>query len=290
MSNRTRSSSFRLWKALLAVTLGIGLFSAGAVWGLNQRSQEPAAPSSSSTASSPFRQEADEIPTPVPQAQSAVSVAPQATAAPGAKSFQLTVPFLSQTEDWPTGCESVSAVMALNFAGIGISVGDFIENYLPLGNPPYEAGRGRHSGYVGSDPREYFLGDPSTDFGWGCFSPVIMNALEEILADWGSDREALDLEGYTLDELCEKWVAKGTPVLVWATIDMAEPEDDITFTIEGTREQFTWVYPLHCLLLTGWDEDHYYFNDPLEGQNIAYDRWDCQVAYEYLGRQALAVE
>ncbi len=35
-----------------------------------------------------------------------------------------------QTDNWPTGCESVTAVMALNAAGIEISVDDFIDDYL----------------------------------------------------------------------------------------------------------------------------------------------------------------
>ncbi len=288
MSYLYKKRSFRWWKILAALAVGVGLFWSGALWGMNQR---PAA--AESEAKKPARSEAsqrsaDPVPTPVPQAASTPEA--QATAQPGAKSFQLQVPFLPQTEDWPTGCESVSAVMALNYAGVGVSVAEFIENYLPLGNPPYEAGRGRRGGYYASDPREFFLGDPATEYGWGCWSPVILHAMEKLLADQGSSLEALDLEGYTLEELCQKWVAKGTPVLVWATIDMAEPEEDITFTIEDTREQFTWIYPLHCLVLTGWDEDHFYFNDPLEGQNVKYDRWACEVAYEYLGRQALAVE
>ena len=42
-----------------------------------------------------------------------------------------------QLENWPTGCESVSAVMALNHAGINISVDDFIDNYLTCTNPPF---------------------------------------------------------------------------------------------------------------------------------------------------------
>ena len=286
MRTSNRKRPLRWWKVLLALALGVGLFWSGALWGMNQRTAETNSPQRGESSSRP----ADAIPTPVPQAQSEISVVPQATAAPGAKSYQLQVPFLSQTQDWPTGCESVTAVMALNFAGVNISVGEFIEGYVPLGYPPYESGRGRHGGYVGSDPRKFFLGDPATEYGWGCWSPVILNAMEELLKDRGSSLEALDLEGYTLEELCQKWVAKGTPVLVWATIGMAEPEEDITFTIEDSREQFTWIYPLHCLLLTGWDDDCYYFNDPLEGQNVKYDRWACEVAYEALGRQALAVE
>lgn len=40
-----------------------------------------------------------------------------------------------QTDNWPTGCESVTAVMALNAAGIEISVDDFIDDYLVCTEP-----------------------------------------------------------------------------------------------------------------------------------------------------------
>ena len=39
------------------------------------------------------------------------------------------VPYIDQTKDYPTGCESVSAVMLLHYLGIPISVDAFIENY-----------------------------------------------------------------------------------------------------------------------------------------------------------------
>ena len=35
-------------------------------------------------------------------------------------------PCIDQTADWPTGCESVSTVMLLQYLGIHISVDDFI--------------------------------------------------------------------------------------------------------------------------------------------------------------------
>lgn len=43
-----------------------------------------------------------------------------------------------QTDNWPTGCESVTAVMALNAAGIEISVDDFIDDYLVCTEPPFD--------------------------------------------------------------------------------------------------------------------------------------------------------
>ena len=39
-------------------------------------------------------------------------------------------PYIDQTKQYPTGCESVSAVMLLQYLGIPVLVDDFIEKYL----------------------------------------------------------------------------------------------------------------------------------------------------------------
>ena len=39
-------------------------------------------------------------------------------------------PYIDQTEKYPTGCESISAVMLLQYLGISISPDEFIETYL----------------------------------------------------------------------------------------------------------------------------------------------------------------
>ena len=40
------------------------------------------------------------------------------------------VPYIDQTKDYPTGCESISAVMLLAYLGISVSPDEFIEYYL----------------------------------------------------------------------------------------------------------------------------------------------------------------
>lgn len=204
------------------------------------------------------------------------------------KSLVLDAPFLDQREEYPTGCESVSAVMALQYFGVEVGVEEFIDGYLPLGSAPYEDLSGR---LVGCDPREAFPGDPRTEGGWGCYAPVIEKALNDLLSN-RSDTSRLTVEnatGKTLPELCTEYVAKGIPVILWATMGMDPPEEYLSFFIEDTGEEFRWIYPMHCLLLIGWDEDGYFFNDPAAGKNQFYSREAAGRAYDGLGRQALAL-
>ena len=48
----------------------------------------------------------------------------------------------------PNGCESVSAVMALQYIGIPITPEEFVSNYLDMGNAP--------SGGIGPDPKDVY--------------------------------------------------------------------------------------------------------------------------------------
>lgn len=200
--------------------------------------------------------------------------------------FRLKAEYLSQLPELPTGCEAVAAVMALRFAGVETEPLAFVEDYLPLGDAPHWEGEE----LVGCDPRLAFPGDPRSESGWGCYAPVIRRAMEALLADRDESGLAVhDLCGSSLAELCRDWVGNGVPVLVWGTIGMAEPEEDAVFRIEGTDETFQWLYPLHCLLLIGWDETGYLFHDPLAGENLHYSAADAERSYTALGCQALAL-
>ena len=83
---------------------------------------------------------------------------------------------------------------------------------------------------------------------------------------------------------------RGVPVMVWATIDMEQPVESTQFILENTGELFTWIYPLHCLLLTGEDGESYYFNDPLAGKNVPYPKDQVKTAYQGVGMQAVVLE
>lgn len=198
----------------------------------------------------------------------------------------LDVPFIDQREKYPTGCESVSAVMALQYAGVDVTPEEFIDGYLPRGTAPYPDGDG---GYISCDPRQAFPGDPYTQEGWGCYAPVILSAAEDILRERDAASLSIeDLSGSTLGELYRDYVRGGVPVLVWDTIGMEPPQEDALLTIEGTGEAFRWIYPMHCMVLVGADEASYYFNDPMAGKAVPFSREASELAYEGLGRQALA--
>lgn len=220
----------------------------------------------------------------LPQALAMVAV----EASPGReRGYCIDAPYIDQREKYPTGCESVCAVMDLQYYGVDLSVEEFIDNYLPLGDAPHVDGQGN---YVGCDPREAFPGNPYEESGWGCYSPVIEKALVRALEDSGrKDLAVARLDGSTLEDLYGRYVKEGVPVLLWATIGMEEPVVSQTFTIQGTGEAFDWVYPMHCLLWVGEAGDSWLFHDPLAGEAVAYSKSQVERAYRGLGCQAVAL-
>lgn len=84
------------------------------------------------------------------------------------------VPYLDQSVRYPTGCESVSAVMLLRYLGYEMSVDEFIEQYLD--RQEFELREGE---LYGPDPTKYFCGSPYDEESFGCYAPVITQALKK---------------------------------------------------------------------------------------------------------------
>lgn len=202
----------------------------------------------------------------------------------------INVPYIDQTEEWPTGCESVSAVMLLWYLGIDISVEQFVDHYLEKVSFYKKDGK-----LYGGDPRKVFAGDPADDQSMGCYTPVIKKALDRVFREGGkvslkeqtkichtknrageekptgfescgtgrqSIWEAVDLTGASIETLLREYIDNDIPVVFWASIDLKETYAGPEWIIADTGKIFEWRSNEHCMLLVGYDEENYYFNDP----------------------------
>ena len=43
------------------------------------------------------------------------------------------------------------------------------------------------------------------------------------------------------------------------------------------------------MVLVGYNDDYYFFNDPLVGRTVAYEKWLCEQRFEEMGSRALFV-
>ncbi len=193
------------------------------------------------------------------------------------------VPYINQTEKYPNGCEAVSTVMALQYMDIDITVDEFIDGYLDMGDIPKPKDK------IGPDPDKVYCGDPCSDKGWGCNSPVIVNALNKFI-----DTDEFVIEhsyGKSLNDLCYDYIDRDIPVIVWVTVNMTDSSGSENYHSWRTDEgkDVTYNRKLHCMVLCGYDDDNYYFNDPMTEKLKAYPKENSGKAYSILGMQSVII-
>lgn len=175
------------------------------------------------------------------------------------------VPYIDQSIKYPTGCESVSTVMLLQYLGYDITVDEFIADYLEMKD--FEEREGQ---LFGADPNLYFCGSPYDKDSFGCYAPVICKALEKAVGD---KYDIINETDTPTEELIKKYIDADIPVIFWACINMREPIVGPEWRLLDSGEIFTWISNEHCMLLVGYDEKGYYFNDPHENRGlIHYDK------------------
>lgn len=211
---------------------------------------------------------------------------PRDTVSPPKEFFLSSVPFQSQIGLAPTGCEMVCAMMALHYRGVDISFNEIAENANCV-YPRQIGGR-----CYAPHPKDAFIGSPFDMTSFGCYAPPIVSVLNSFLPDGIS---AYDTTGTALAELAETELPAGNPVLVWATMNMAESYEEIGWYLldengNPTDTWFFWKANEHCLVLIGYDEENYYFHDPLCSQgNVAYPKDLVERRYEEIGKYSIVV-
>lgn len=197
------------------------------------------------------------------------------------KRKKISVPFINQNPQLPTGCEITSAAMVLQYYGENVKHTTFAESWIKKSSNFYYQNGKRY----GPDPSLIFAGNPASKYSYGCFAPVIANAVNK-----KSDIcKAEVIEGKSLSYLCRKYIDNGKPLLIWATISMvATKGSDYWYTAEGKK--ISWPINEHCLVLVDYDDNYYYFNDPLRGKRVAYSKSLVNTRYKELNSQAVYID
>lgn len=192
-------------------------------------------------------------------------------------SFQLPVEPLMQEPELPTGCEITSLTCLLNYLGFPADKVVMADTYL---------------GYVLENGTDYtffekYIGDPHSD-GYGCYSPVIVKAASEYLADQNSSLEPVNLSGSTKEELFLV-IASGHPVVIWNTVWNQYHDSYLAWTTPDGEDVYWNTYE-HCMLLSGYNipENTVTVCDPLRGE-VQYNMDQFFDVYDDLYQQAMTI-
>lgn len=210
------------------------------------------------------------------------------TEPPPPESVKLEIPYYSQRNVLPTGCELISAKMVLEYyAGEKISVDDIIDNMV-CRYPKDIDGKP-----TAPHPENAFIGHPTDPSSFGCFAPVVTDMMNALLPEGYT---AVDTTGTELQALAETYLPQETPVMIWATINMVSHEDYLGWYLEDedgepTDEWYDWQVNEHCLVLVGYDSEYYYFNDPNSWQSMTkFGRELVEKRYNSMGMYSIVVQ
>ena len=180
-----------------------------------------------------------------------------------------------QLPDMPTGCEIVSTFMVLKHFDFSISLLKFTTEYFK--NEEKSA-----------DFRHYFVGDPYTPYGLGCYAPCVVSAVNAYMKDCKSEYLAYNYTGYTFESLLNQ-VAEGYPVIFWGTQYMREPFLSTYF--QAGDDTLRWISQEHCMVMTGYDLEKGFATvyDPLAGI-VQYDLNKLKGRFLQLGSQAVIIK
>ena len=192
------------------------------------------------------------------------------------------VPHYTQFSDYYTACEALAGVSLLRYYGIDMTPERFLDGFLPVADCP---GTGEDGKMYGESPWLYFIGDPMSMDGFGCYSGALVRGINKIRKGL-----AKSLRGQPLEKLCANYIDKGQPVAIWATMYMTYPQESMSWYLPDGQE-FTFMVPEHALVLIGYDEYNYYFSDSLQYENVVgYSREMTETAYNMLQMQAVVID
>ena len=206
---------------------------------------------------------------------------------------QIKVPYYSQTV-MRAGCETYATTMLLHFYGFKISPVDFADEFVIQ----------RPASFVNG-----VMYGPSMDSamcgnvynGWGINAKGMAKCINNYLVDRKSKLRATAITGKSLQYLCNKYVANGTPVLVWSTSQLTEAYVASRWIVNYTngddhKTNEEWYHGEHCLVLIGFDfpNRRYIYNDSLAlDRSIGVSNWAkvrSEDRFETLGSQSIVIK
>lgn len=197
-------------------------------------------------------------------------------------SIIINAPIISQYPELPRGCEVTSLAMLLQFVEVNTNKFALARLVKKNDEPLYR----EHGVVHWGDPNEGFNGDmySTENPGYGVYNKPIRELAESFLGD-----RVVDFTGSEFTEVM-KYLSQGMPVWIVTNKTYKKLPDSSFETWETPNGPVQTTIELHSVLVTGYDNDFIYFNDPLSGvQNMKANKVDFIEAWEQMGKQAISI-
>lgn len=185
------------------------------------------------------------------------------------------VPLLNQMDPprLKAGCEVTSLAMLLNFKGVMVSKNDLAQQ---IARVPFKYS----NGYFGN-PNSGFVGNMEDGPGLGVYHGPIFD-----LANKYVNGKVEDLTSQPFDLILQK-VASGNPIWVINTKTFAPISDLQTWQTSQGAVDIT--YNMHSVVITGFDTENIYINNPYGFKNQKVNRENFIKAWDQMGKQAIVI-
>lgn len=189
------------------------------------------------------------------------------------------VPLIYQNPELPRGCEVTALCMLLNFCGVAVDKLALAQKIVKD-----ETARETKNGVTHwGDPANGFIGNMYNmkKPGFGVYHGPVFDLAQTYAPN------AVDVTGVSCADL-KRFISRGMPV--WIIINAS-------YTRLPRRAFETWItpngeieitYKEHSALLTGYDEEFFYLNDPLSGK-ISVKSDGFADAWVQMGSQAIII-
>lgn len=188
------------------------------------------------------------------------------------------VPFIQQMPELARGCEVTSLAMMLQYAGVQI---DKMTLAAEIVKVPFL------SNGVRGNPNDGFVGNIYTfsEHGYGVYHGPIANLAEQYLPG-----RIKDLSGLSIESVYEALQA-GSPVLVITNSTFRTLAESEFHTWQTASGPIRITYREHSVVVTGYDKDYIYMNDPLAEQaGTKVSRAEFEAAWVQMGSQAVTYD
>lgn len=174
------------------------------------------------------------------------------------------------------GCEVTSLAMLLHYSGYKEVTKNTLANEIKRVPLNYENG-------LKGNPEDGFVGDMENGPGLGVYHGPIYQ-----LAKKYAGNQAVDLTGKSVKKAIYESLEKGYPVWVITTSTFAKTDNIETWNTPNGKIDVS--FKMHSVVITGYDKEHVYLNNPYGEKNQKVDRDQFEESWKQMGSQAVIIK